>query len=201
VRALSGLWRWRRNPLCRTTDLVEAWTALVALLLVVVASPVTGWLVGSAVQGVLQKSVREQRQARHLVTATVLGRLGAVAPESDSDPETSRVIRSRVTAAWTAPDGTRHRGPLLAPLRTPRPGDRFPLWTDRHGRIVPRPLDPAAATVHAVLAGVGAALPAAGIVEGARRLVVWRLMRRRFAQWDRAWQRAGPDWGRMGTGS
>ncbi|MCZ9341509.1 hypothetical protein NGM37_27480, partial [Streptomyces sp. TRM76130] len=61
--------------------------------------------------------------------------------------------------------------------------------------------DAATAATHAVLAGTGAALATAALAEGARRLVVWRMVRRRYARWDREWDRAGPDWGRTGTGS
>ena len=47
VRAIRGLWRWRRNPLRRTTDLAEAWLAFAALLLVLVGAPVVGVVVGT----------------------------------------------------------------------------------------------------------------------------------------------------------
>ncbi|WLW57417.1 hypothetical protein [Streptomyces sp. YU58] len=201
MRAISGLWRWRHNPLRRGTDLLEAWTALAALLLILVAGPVVGALVGGAAQDVLQRSVREQREIRHEVTATVVRKLDR--SPLDADPETSsgRDLRSRVVADWSAPDGTSHHGTVLAALQNPRPGDHFRLWTDRHGQLVARPLDSATATTHAVLAGFGAALLTAGVVEGCRRLAVWRMVRRRYARWDRAWDRAGPDWGRTGTGS
>ncbi|MEU6811516.1 hypothetical protein ABZ920_21515 [Streptomyces sp. NPDC046831] len=201
MRAIRGLWRWRRNPLRRATDLAECWVALVALLLMVVAAPLAGVLVGSAAQDALQRSVRDQRQARHPVTATVAGRLGRATPPPDPETPSGRDIVSRVAADWTAPDGTRRHGPVTTTLKSPAPGDHFTLWTDRHGRAVTPPLDSATATTHAVLAGAGAAMTAAGLVEGIRRLIVWRMVRRRYARWDRAWERAGPDWGRTGTGS
>jgi hypothetical protein len=121
----------------------------------------------------------------------------------DADPETStgRDLRNRVLADWTAPDGSEHQGPVLAGLKDPQQGDEFRIWTDRHGRMVARPLDSATASTHAVLAGFGAALAVGGLVEGGRRLIVWRMARRRYARWDQAWDRAGPDWGRTGTGS
>ncbi|WP_425587900.1 hypothetical protein [Streptomyces marokkonensis] len=34
MRTIAGLWRWRHNPLCRTTDLTEARVALAGLLLI-----------------------------------------------------------------------------------------------------------------------------------------------------------------------
>ncbi|GGL86170.1 hypothetical protein GCM10010129_32260 [Streptomyces fumigatiscleroticus] len=201
VRAISGLWRWRHNPLRRTTDLVEAWVALVALLLLLLAAPVAGALVGGVAQDALQSSVHDQQRSRHLVTATVVRELDR--PLLDADPETGtgQDLRSRVLADWTAPDGTAHHGPVLAGLEHPHRGDRFTIWTDGHGRTVARPLDSATATTHAVLAGIGAALTTAGCVEAARRLIVWRMVRRRYARWEQAWDRAGPDWGRTGTGS
>ncbi|MEU6281632.1 hypothetical protein [Streptomyces sp. NPDC047028] len=201
MRVITGLWRWRHNPLRRATDLTEAWVALVALLLIAVAAPLTGSLVGAAAQGSLQRSVREQRHARHLVTATVVRRMGGAPVANDPDSATARRIRSRVLADWTAPDGGERRGPVLAALKSPHQGDHFQVWTDGRGRIATRPLDPATATTHAVLAGLGAALAVGGLVESVRRLIVWRMVRRRYAGWDRAWDRAGPDWGKAGTGS
>ncbi|MET8560209.1 hypothetical protein ABZV75_06235 [Streptomyces flaveolus] len=200
MRTLSGLWRWRHNPLCRPTDLAEAWVALVALLLITVAAPVTGCLVGAAAQDALQRSVRQQQYTRHLVTATVVRDMGGALPETDPDATSARDTGSRVLADWTAPDGTPRHGPVLADLTSPHRGDQFRLWTDPHGRIATRPLDSATASTHAVLAGVGAALLTAALVEGGRRLTVWRLVRRRYARWDQAWDRAGPDWGKAGTG-
>ncbi|QTD96760.1 Rv1733c family protein [Streptomyces cyanogenus] len=201
MRALTGLWRWRHNPLCRTTDLAEAWVALVALLLIAVAAPVTGCLVGAAAQDSLQRSARQQQHARHLVTATVVRGLGGTMPETDPDSSSARETHSRVLASWTGPDGSVQHGPVLADLKSPHRGDRFSLWTDPHGRITTRPLDSATATTHAVLAGIGTALLTAGLVECGRRLTVWSLVRRRYARWDQAWDRAGPDWGKAGTGS
>ncbi|MEU7473819.1 hypothetical protein AB0A94_35840 [Streptomyces sp. NPDC044984] len=201
MRAISGLWRWRHNPLCRGTDLAEAWVAFAALLLVLVAAPVAGLLTGGAAQDALQRSVRAQHQSRHLVTATVVRKLDPSPSAADPEGSAGGDPRHRVLAHWTAPDGTGRSGPVPTRLEDPRPGDLFRIWTDGHGTTVARPLDTATATTHAVLAGVGAALVAAALVEGSRRLAVRRMLRRRYARWDRAWDKAGPDWGRTGTGS
>ncbi|MFD1661685.1 hypothetical protein ACFSL4_26670 [Streptomyces caeni] len=201
MRAIGGLWRWRHNPLRRTTDLVESWVALVALLLILVAAPVAGCVVGSAADDSLQRSVRDQWRTRHLVAATVVKKLEGGPLDPDPESSSARDAHSRVLADWTAPDGTARHGPVLADLRSPHPGDHFRLWTDDHGRIAARPLDGATATTLAVLAGFGVAAMTAGLVEGGRRLIVWRMVRRRYARWDQAWDRSGPDWGRTGTGS
>ncbi|WP_055711638.1 hypothetical protein [Streptomyces torulosus] len=199
--AFGGLWRWRHNPLRRTTDLVEAWLAFAALTLILVAAPLVGAFVGTATQGSLQQSVRDQRAARHLVTATVVKRVAGSPFDPDPETSTSRDRHSRVVADWTGPDGTDRHGTVLSGLKDPRPGDRFALWTDAQGRTVGRPLDSATATTHAVLAGFGATVLAAGFIEGCRRLIVWRMIRHRYIRWDQAWDKAGPDWGRTGTGS
>ncbi|MFJ9711766.1 hypothetical protein [Streptomyces sp. NPDC101234] len=201
MRAIRGLWRWRRNPLRRATDLVEAWVALAALLLTVVAAPLLGSLVGAAAQKALQESVRQQHHDRSLVTATVVRKLGGPLVEPDPDATSAHDTRSRVLADWTAPDGTHRHGPALTTLQSPHKGDHFGVWTDRHGLMTARPLDSATATTHAVLAGFGAALLTTVLVEGGRRMIVWRMVRRRYARWDQAWERAGPDWGKAGTGS
>nr|WP_157167390.1 hypothetical protein [Streptomyces typhae] len=185
----------------RPTDIAEAWTALVALFLILVAAPVTGAVTGLLTHDALQRAVTAQREARHSVTATVLQRHDR--PPLDPDPETSsaRDAHRRVLASWSAPDGSGHTGTVAVNLKSPHPGDRFRIWTDAEGHVVGRPLDAATATTHAALAGFGAALVCGGLVEGGRRLVVWRLVRRRYARWDQAWNNAGPDWGRAGTGA
>ncbi|MFD9904301.1 hypothetical protein [Streptomyces sp. NPDC059063] len=200
MRAIAGLWRWRHNALRRGTDLAEAWVALVALVLIAVAAPVVGTVTGTLTHDALLRSVAAQHKARHSVAATVLQKLDK--PSVDLDPETaSRDARRRVLASWTGPDGSGHAGVVVSDLKSPRPGDRFRVWTDKDGRVVARPLDPATALTHAALAGFGAALACAGLVEGARRLIVWRQVQRRYARWDQAWDRAGPDWGKTGTGA
>lgn len=201
MRAIGGLWRWRHNPLRRATDLAEAWVALTALLLILLVAPLIGVLVGGVAQDALQQAVRDQREARHLVTATVVKKLARSPLEPNPETSSARDARSRVEADWRGPDGTEQHGQVLANLKTPHPGDHFTLWTDEQGRITAHPLDTATATTHAVLAGFGAAALSAGFTEGGRRLIVWRLVRRRHARWDQAWERAGPDWGRTGTGS
>lgn len=201
MRALVGLWRWRHNPLRRRTDLVEAWVAFAAVLLIAVAAPLAGFAIGGLTRDALLQSVREQREVRHEIAATVVKKISR--PPVDPDPETSsaRDKHSRVLAHWTAPDGTARSGAVMADLDSPDPGDRFRLWTDERGQVVGRPLDDVTASTHAALAGLGAGAAAVGLVEGARRFVVWRIVLLRYDRWDRAWDKAGPDWGRTGTGS
>lgn len=200
MRAMRGVWRWRRNPLRRRTDRIEAWVALAAALLIALGATSVGWLAGRATHGALLETVRIQHQQRHLEWVTV-DRLISRTP-LDPDPETSsqRDAHRRVIARWTARDGTAHIGQLAAP-RPVETGERFRIWTDGRGRVAPRPMDASTAGTHAVLAGLGTTAGVSMMIEGARRMVVWLLMVRRFRRWDEEWERAGQDWGRAGAGS
>jgi hypothetical protein len=202
VRTIAGLWRWRRNPLRRRTDLAEAWVALTAVLLFALATPVTGWLCGNRVDRMLRETVRVQHEQRHRAVAVVVARSEErpyvaydVAPATEYDTGT------RVVATWRAPDGTARSGTVSTQLRSPRQGDTFTIWADRRGEQAPTPMDMAGAHVHAVLAAFSATALAAALVECGRRLVVWRLVQRRYQRLDRAWAESGPDWGRTGAGS
>ncbi|WP_093802367.1 hypothetical protein [Streptomyces sp. Wb2n-11] len=201
MRAAAGVWRWRGNPLCRTTDLVEAWVAFATVLLIVFAAPAAGWLCGTLTHAALRESVRVQHEQRHRTTALVVR--AAPGPAVIADPEVSseRAAHTRVVANWKAPDGSRRTGTVSTSPRAAQPGDRFPVWTDEQGEVVGRPMDGVTASTHATLAGIGAAAATAAFLEGGRRLFVWRLVLRRYTRLDRAWAEAGPDWGRTGTGS
>ncbi|MFJ6755235.1 MULTISPECIES: hypothetical protein [unclassified Streptomyces] len=205
MRTAMGVWRWRRNPLRRPTDLFEAWVAFAALVCVIVVAPAVGWVAGLRVDGTLQQAAQEQRQERHLVPAVVV----RPAPESaaevevaaDASAQRTAPRRTQIVASWTAPDGSSHEGTVPAAEEPPRAGDRFRIWTDAHGRLVGQPLDPSAAAFHAGMAGLAAAIGVAALGETVRRLVVRRLVHRRYIRLDRAWAAAGPDWGRAGAGS
>ncbi|MFJ8074209.1 hypothetical protein ACIQ7Q_09795 [Streptomyces sp. NPDC096176] len=201
MRAAMGLWRWRHNPLRRTTDLFEAWLALAAAVLVVTAGPAVGWITGALTEESLRQSVRVQCLQRHATTATVIGAASTPRPVAFDTEAAVNEERRAVRAKWAAPDGSTRTGTVPTALRTAGPGDTFSLWTDDSGRIAPRPMDMATVEVHAALAGVAASMAWGVLVECTRRLVVWRLVRHRHAALDRAWAAVGPDWGRTGAGS
>ncbi|QGV81942.1 Rv1733c family protein [Streptomyces ficellus] len=222
MRAVVGLRRWRHNPLRRPTDLTEAWVAFAALLLMCVAAPAGGAVAGTVTHTSLQESARLQQEQRHPVTARVLpddgtgdstgdgtddntgdGSANGTAARDARTTEASAEHRTHrpVPARWTGPDGTRHTGVLVTTRADVSPGDVLRVWTDDRGRLVDRPMTAATARDHAVLAGLGTMFLTAGIVEGVRRVVVWRLVQRRYEDLDREWAQVGPDWGRTGAGS
>ncbi|MCX2185492.1 hypothetical protein KV205_34025 [Streptomyces sp. SKN60] len=206
MRAATGLWRWRHNPLRRTTDLVEAWVAVMAAFLLFLAVPAAGWAAGVSANTSLQHSVRLQQRERVPTVAQVV-RTADTPAEAESaadrnaEPGAEEPLRPAVVARWTAPDGSARTGTVTTSRDHAHAGAVFPLWTDRTGRAVTPPMHPDTARAHALIAGLTVALLSAFLVESARRLVVHRLMRRRYARLDRAWAQVGPDWGRTGTGS
>lgn len=201
VRIVAGLWRWRRNPLCRSSDRQEAWLALCAAVLVLCGAPVVGMLGGVLAHEKLLASVNAQRAERQRVWATVQQLVVARRPlDSDADESGEKEGRQRVIAYWPGRDGAVRTGP--AEVGHPvRPGDRFRVWTDPVGRITEPPLSPGTASSQALLAGLVAAVATGVVVEAGRRLAVRQLMRRRYARWDDEWARIGPDSGRAGTNS
>jgi hypothetical protein len=170
-----------------------------AVTLMLLAGTAVGWATGSLAHQALRQMVRDQHRHRHLVTATALRPVPGRAIEPDRET-TDREGHHRVVARWPGPAGEPLSG-VVAIRHAAQSGYRFPLWTDDHGRVAARPMDHGTAAVHAVLAGVGAAAGAVGVLEGARRLVVWRITRRRYACWDRAWEQAAHTWGRADAGS
>ncbi|HEY5837125.1 hypothetical protein [Streptomyces sp.] len=193
-------WRWRRNPLRRRTDVVEAWLGVVTAVLFCTV-PLLGWWAGHSVDRNLQRVVRTQRAERTLVTATALpaarkpatGASSVAAEGRNSDPRRGDRLR------WTAPDRSVHTATVPVDLEVWHKS-KILLWTDHTGELVTPPLDSTTATTHSVLAGTAAAAAAGGLLLISRQIFLWRLMVRRLDSWEREWARVGQDWGRMGAG-
>ncbi|MFF0744684.1 hypothetical protein ACFYVL_30220 [Streptomyces sp. NPDC004111] len=196
----SGVWRWRGSPLCRPTDRAEAWVALVAVLVIVLVAPLAGLFVGLRADARLQHEVRVQHRERHATTGVVLRAVRERTADGGVAVSTGYPGPVSVLARWTGHDGREHTGRATTLRRAAEAGDTVPLWTDDRGRLVNRPVDSGTAAAQAALIGLGAAVVPAALAHGARRLVVRRLARRRYARLDREWAEVGPEWGRTGTG-
>lgn len=193
-RALThaGLWRWRRSPLRRGSDLVEAWVLLVAWVLAVVG----GALIGMTAAEAADHTFDGQRAERHAVAATVVENArSAVDAKGAASRRAADDDLAWVTVRWTAPGGAEHSGRAQVASDT-RPGTRVTVWTDQHGVLAARPLQPAEAQVEAALLGTMAAAFTGGAVwicaYGVREL----LEQRRMKQWDEEWRRIDTRWGR-----
>ncbi|AXE84089.1 hypothetical protein [Streptomyces sp. Go-475] len=182
------LWRWRRNPLKRRADRVEAWVVLGVGLLTVCAGLLAGTAVSRSVEDGL---ARERDEWRPLVA-----RLAERAPGTASgNGGASRADQVWAEAVWTAADGSPHSGQVRVPAGSAA-GSPVTVWTDPEGRQVTRPVTESQARVRAWLIGGVAAAGAATVPLLAGRAVRGRLERRRIDQWDAEWSRFGPMWGR-----
>ncbi|MEW2809066.1 hypothetical protein AB0929_18490 [Streptomyces massasporeus] len=182
------LWRWRRNPLKRRADRVEAWVVLGVWLLTVFVGVLAGTAVSRSVEDGL---ARERAEWRPLVA-----RLAERAPgTSAGNAHVSRAEQVWATARWTAADGSEHSGQLRVPAGSAA-GAPVTVWTDPEGRQVTRPVTEPQARVRASLIGGVSGLCAAVVPLGAGRGLRSRLERRRIDQWDAEWSRFGPMWGR-----
>ncbi|EGX56492.1 hypothetical protein SZN_27596 [Streptomyces zinciresistens K42] len=179
------LWRWRRSPLRRRSDVVEAWLVLCGWLLAVVGAVFAGLAASAAVAG----SAQQQRAESRRVTAVLV--------KDARDAGAARVSTDNLVWAavrWTGPDGTRHTGDARVSPDT-RAGARVTVWTDRRGIIVSEPLSGAEILLHSVSGGILAGGSAAGVVLGATWAARQGLERRRLAQWAAEWERVDTPWG------
>ncbi|MER5910649.1 hypothetical protein ABT124_09130 [Streptomyces sp. NPDC001982] len=184
-------WRWRRNPLRRRSDVVEAWTAVVVAVLLCVAAPLAGALAGLWAHDAARSIAAVQRAERHRVRAEVLGST----PDQLPTVQGGREHAYRATVRWTEPG----KGTWTAVARVPagtHQGDVVDVWFDSRGRDVTAPPGDVAIWQHTVTIGVFAAGGAAGVVLLGHGVVRRVSLRHRLNEWEREWARTGPDWTR-----
>ncbi|MFE5186198.1 hypothetical protein [Streptomyces sp. NPDC056628] len=179
------LWRWRRNPLKRRSDVIEAWVVLGVWLLAVLGGVFAGLAAADAVVGSAGRVRAETRQ----VTAVLV--------RDAEDPAAGRVTGDHLVwtkVRWTEPDGTIRTDEARVPPKA-KAGGQVQVWTDRHGTVVNEPLSGAETTLHAVTGGLLAGAGAAGLVLGAGWVVRLVMERRRLEQWAAEWERLDTPWG------
>ncbi|MFE9120430.1 hypothetical protein [Streptomyces sp. NPDC007172] len=183
-------WRWRRNPLRRRSDTVEAWTGLVLGIALFVGAPVAGSLTGLAVYDHAQATAAQQRASSRLVPATVLENVPtspAAADEIAARPVHSVVVR------WTASDGRSVTGKANMPEGT-ESGSTVKIWVDGRDKVTAAPRSRADSWAQATGTG-GVSTTAAGLVVGGVWLAVRSALdRRRMARWEHDWAVTGPQW-------
>ncbi|GGL67473.1 hypothetical protein GCM10010095_60540 [Streptomyces anthocyanicus] len=180
---------WRRNPLRRRSDVVEAWTKVLVALLLFVAAPALGAATAWWGHGQAQAIVAEQRAERHHVRATVVDRT----PGTLSTGELGGQHTYRATVHWKAPDGTEKSTTARVPADT-RHGDTVDVWLDSRGQSVPPPSDSAEIWQHSATIGSFTTIGTVLTVLLAHRAVRAVAMRHRMAEWDRDWALTEPQW-------
>jgi hypothetical protein len=182
------LWRWRRNPLKRRADAVEAWVVLGAWLVTVLAGVLAGLTATSSVEDGLARERVEWRQVAARLTEKAPGTASAHSSASSGEQVWGNV-------RWAARDGSTHTGQVRVVPGSPA-GTAVTVWTDPQGRLVTRPATAAQARLRSSLIGVLVGVTAAAVPFVLGRVLCGRLERRRMSRWDTEWARFGPLWGR-----
>lgn len=184
------MWRWRRGPLRRRSDALQAWTGLVLALAVAAAAPAATVIVHNSVHGSLRAGAAADARSRAPVDA-VLVRDVPRHPEPGSEEARHTLYPAEVR--FFGPDGRPRTGQAEV-----RPGlsagSTVRVWRDVQGRLTDPPM--AAGEIRsralgwAATAGVAVALTGAG----AYGVTAMALDRRRDAGWERAWADTAPRW-------
>ena len=163
---------FRRNPLLRASDRIEALAVALAVMVLLLAVPVAA-AVGTAVHDSRRDVYAQQHHARHRVTATIT--------DDTAAQHISRTNTATMAARWSAA-GAEHTGAVTA-HSAPKPGDHVAIWVDHNGALTDEPTPTTRAAVDAVtaalamLAGVTAA---AGILLAGTRAVCDRVCAMRW---------------------
>lgn len=161
---------FRRNPLIRSSDRIEAGVMIIALVVSLVAIPVAA-IVGAMTYAARDHIYAQEVRERHAVIATV------------TDVGADDWGITPVHAKWSVATGE-CSGPLELTVAA-KVGDRTTIWLDKDGNPVGAPTPTWQAVVDALAAVVLILLFVGG---GLTLLVVgacWRLNRARDAQWER----------------
>ncbi|MEV4641451.1 hypothetical protein AB0J80_29315 [Actinoplanes sp. NPDC049548] len=182
---------WVRMPLRRGTDRVQAWLTFVLVVAMVFAGPLAAWWTARTTYRGAERAGEWERRHHVAVVAVLLEDAVRQGGASDAMPVSSTV---RVQGRWTGPDGVERSGAISA-TEGLRAGSTMPIWVDDHGTVVPPP-GRRSATLDAVMAALLALGGLATCLGGVRRIVVWRLDRRRLRSWEAEWLIVGPRWTR-----
>ncbi|OBH97764.1 hypothetical protein [Mycobacterium scrofulaceum] len=162
---------FRRSPLVRSTDRVEALLLVLAIAVSLFTVPIAA-AVGTAIHDDRSRAYSEQVQTRHPVTATVVG-----------DAHRRTDVESRTVMAPARWDfaGAEQTGNIVAPPAV-KVGDEIDIWVDDQGAPVVRPtMSPAdEAVAIAVAIWLAVTLSVALSFAGARNA----LDRIRYARWQ-----------------
>ena len=166
---------FRRNPLLRASDRVEALVVAVAVLVSLLAVPVAA-AVGTAVHDSRRDVYAQQHHNRHLATATIT--------DGTAAQNLSRTITATMAARWTAA-GSERTGAVETQSAT-KAGDHVAIWVDDNGALTDGPTPTSRAGADAVTAALfmwaGVTAAAAILVAGIQAVCD----RVRAIRWQRA---------------
>ncbi|MFE2645379.1 hypothetical protein ACFXDO_22855 [Streptomyces nigra] len=176
-------WRWRRNPLRRRSDSVEAWVVLGTWALALLGSLIVGQVTLRSVQDGIASRRAEVHAVSAVLTENAPNTL-AVRASGSSDTVWAKV-------RWTSADGSTHTGRAQVEPGG-KAGSTATVWTDRTGSLVSEPTTATEAMLESAFAGVLVGMSVgAGVLFGGW-LVRRDMERRRMGEWDEEWKQAGP---------
>lgn len=184
-RGRVRLWRWRRNPLRRRGDIIEAWVILAVWAVVLVGSTVAAVTTFRAADAMYAR----QRAERHPVSAVLVTDASSVAGDEDASGD-----KVPAKVRWTVPGGSSRTDKTLVDAGQTA-GTRVTVWADARNRLVTEPPTSAEAVFEAALLGGAAALALACAAIGAGAAARHGLAQRRIDSWGAAWELADPRWG------
>ncbi|MER6983037.1 hypothetical protein ABT317_40290 [Streptomyces carpinensis] len=184
------LWRLRRNPLRRTSDLLQAWLGLGLLLAVLAAAPAAAYLVGDAAHHHYTHTAERHERTRHHTTA-VLVHDAPRHPEPGSAEE--KKTRYPVEVRFTDPGGRTHHATTDVPPGL-RAGSTVHVWADPHGQVTGPPLTPDQVRSRTMGWAILAALSVIALGSAAYGAVTLALRHRNLTAWGRAWAGTAPRW-------
>lgn len=169
-----------RNELRRTSDRIEAWSALALIIAFV---PLAVLSAAWAVSWVHAGAAKEQGDGRLRQVTAVLVQAAPAAYVPNSATISAR-------ARWTFA-GSVHVGSVPATPGTPA-GTAVRVWVDAAGDVRPPPPTTAQVTARVVLAAIAAPVGVALGLWLVWYALRWLLDRRRLASWAEAWSSYGP---------
>ncbi|MFJ9174869.1 hypothetical protein [Streptomyces sp. NPDC102360] len=185
-----GLWRWRRNPLRRPSDRLQAWVTLALALAVLTTAPTAMFAAGDSAHRHYRSTAEDEARTRTQHPAT-LTQDAPRHPEPGSAE--AKEARYPVPVRYVDPYGDTRTG--RADVEPGLPAGRTVLvWTDAEGKLTQPPLSTDQIRNHAMGWALLAflAVPLTGL---AAHAAAGRLINRHnLAQWDAAWARTAPHW-------
>ncbi|MFI1828197.1 hypothetical protein ACH41E_17375 [Streptomyces sp. NPDC020412] len=192
-RAPGRAWRWRRNPLRRRSDVVDAWIGLLLAFLLFVGAPLAGALTGWAVHTQEAAQADRLRATSHSVQAVVTDRL----PRADADSQqVGGGVLLPATVRWTTADGTRS-GVAKVPAGTEQ-GGSVQIRVDDRGNVVPPVRSDVVIAADAIETGSVVTAATFLVVGGARLTANALSTHHHLVEWERDWVKTAPDWSAHG---
>ena len=173
-----------RNRLARARDRVEGAVVLVAVLVVLLGIPVAATVGSETYQAAVVESVAQSR-TRHETTATLLEDVPAATAAGTPS--------HRAAATWDGPDGSHHRGPVVAAPYL-KAGTRLAIWVDDAGRTTTPPLTVEGAVITAIGVAFLSWSALVFLMAGLCALTTYLNKKTSSRHWEAEWAATEPEW-------